>query len=163
MEQEPNFQFLIGVNVNTSNENNNPILQPITGIDLFTNEVTIEPFMHQDGNPVIIDLEMKICLLNLNAHLTEDDNIIHRDQIIRQPFSIVFNENGLNTPLILNSVVFNKNNNNTIKLAIHNLSPFPFVIKKDIPIFKLIMGDFTPTTMKIINIFDHIFNPEENI
>ena len=155
MEQEPNFQFLVGVNINTANENNISILQPITGIDLFINEVVIEPFMHQEGNPVIIDLDMKICLLDLNTNLNLEENDID----MRRPFSIIFNENGLNTPLILNSTLYDRRYNNTITLYIHNLSSSPFIIRKDIPIFKLIMGDFTPTTMKIINIHDHIFEP----
>jgi hypothetical protein len=77
---------------------------------------------------------------------------IKTEQKMRNSFSIIFNKTGLTTPLILNSVVCDRNDNNTIKLYIHNLSPYPYQIKKDIPIFKLIKGDFMPTTMKIINI-----------
>jgi hypothetical protein len=54
--------------------------------------------------------------------------------------------------------VYGKNYNNNIKLYIHNLSDSPYIFRKNTSLFQLIMGDLGPTTMKIINIDDPIFN-----
>jgi dUTPase len=209
------YQFLIGINddLNNNDNLNVPVLNPKIGIDIyFMTDYIVYPFCERHGAPIILDLEVKICLLNLTllndlllnnslSNLTISDNatagvettttattdatatasenttttatasenttttatagalsITEIEKKIRCPFTIILNSNGLESPIIINSVVYNKDYNNNIKLYIHNLSDRPYIFRKNTSIFQLIMNNLNPTTMKIININDPIFN-----
>lgn len=213
---QPEFQFLIGIN-SEQNDNNNlniSIMEPKYGIDLyFLNDYTIEPSINRQGRPVIIDLGVKICLLNItllsdlllnnsisnlrlstnnnvadnavdnavdnaadnaadnvvdnaadNAHTNSADNGHTNEEMINEiqkksrfPFTMVLNDSGLESPIILSNIIYNKNYNGNIKIYIHNLSPAPYILRKNTSLFKLVIPDLSPTTMKIISIDDLIF------
>jgi len=189
------YQFLIGVNLGALDNNslNIPVLTPKDGIDIyFMNDYVVEPFLNRGGRSVVIDLEMKICLLNLtllhtlsndlnndlsnslnnltinssessslnnltiNSSESSSENYNEIENKSKCPFTIILNNCGLESPIIINKTIYNKETNN-IKIYVHNLSSDEYVFTKNTSIFQLIMNDLKPVTMKIISIDDNIF------
>jgi len=195
---QPNYQFLIAINdeyVNSESTEDSyemlrPQLNPVEGINLyFLKDYEIEPFSRRNGMPKIINLNIKVSLLDLNlydqlmrerAQLIENiervqfienvsisnlENNIELEQSIadienkcKKSYMIIPNNNGLEYPIILNTIVVSKNDNNYLCLYVHNLSNSIIVFRKNTSLFQLIVHDLTPVTMKIISINDSVFS-----
>lgn len=188
------YQFLIGVNDGHLNNNNLnvPILTPSNKINIyFMEDYIIEPFIDRHGLPNIINLEIKICLLNLtklnnllinnslenlsisadsSADLTSSNlasdlalsdlaSSLNTSEIEKQskcPFTIILNDDGLESPILINSIIYDSDNINTIKLYVHNLSQNIYTLRKNTSMIQLV-NYLGQSTMKIISIDDPIF------
>jgi hypothetical protein len=164
------YQFLLSIIGDNENSPYRIIDIPSIGIDLFfLDDVIIQPVHLINGRHTIIDMNVKVRLLDItkyNSYQNVNINEFIRLNLSTCPFILTANVCILNTPLRITDIGgYGAYTIDTIKLGITNLSSRPYTIRKNTTIAQLSHPTLHPIKMKLVQSDDHIFHEasSENI